>query len=59
MNTVEIYDIHLVGLSLKEKTVNANGQSAIDCGNLWQEFEKNNVAGTIPRKLSDEVFGVY
>ena len=59
MNKVEIYDIYLVGLSLKKKTLNENGQSTIDCGNLWQEFEKNNVAGSIPGKLSDEVFGVY
>jgi predicted transcriptional regulator YdeE len=59
MNKVKIYDTHLVGLPLKEKTVNANGQSGIDCGNLWQEFIKNNVAASIPNKISDELFAVY
>jgi predicted transcriptional regulator YdeE len=59
MSTVKINEINLVGLSLKPKTVNANGQSAIDCGNLWQEFEKKNYAASIRNKLSDEVFGVY
>jgi len=26
--------IHLVGIALKKKTINANGQSSIDCGSL-------------------------
>jgi predicted transcriptional regulator YdeE len=59
MNKVEIEDIHLIGLSLKTKTMNANGQSGIDCGNLWQNFEKGNFAEIIPNKPGDEIFGVY
>jgi predicted transcriptional regulator YdeE len=59
MSTVNINVISLIGLSLKTKTVNANGQSAIDCGNLWQEFEQNNCAASISNKLSDEIYGVY
>ena len=59
MSKVEINDINLIGLSLKTKTINANGQSSIDCGNLWQDFEKGHYAETIPNKLSDEIFGVY
>ena len=59
MSKVEINDINLIGLSLKAKTINTNGQSGIDCGNLWQEFEKKNYAAAIPDKLGDEIFGVY
>ncbi|CAN5391013.1 hypothetical protein BH11BAC3_BH11BAC3_02620 [soil metagenome] len=59
MNTVEIDNIHLIGLALKTKTSNTNGQSSIDCENLWHEFEKGKYATTIPGKLSDEIFGVY
>ena len=59
MSKVEINDIDLIGLSLKTKTINANGQSSFDCGKLWQDFEKGNYSKTIPNKLGDEVFGVY
>ncbi|MEP6948526.1 MAG: GyrI-like domain-containing protein [Ginsengibacter sp.] len=59
MNKTELEEITLIGLSLQRKTTNANGQSAIDCGNLWQEFEKENYAVRIPGKLSDEVLAVY
>ena len=59
MNKVKIEDIYLIGLSLKTKTINANGQSGIDCGRLWQEFEKGNYTEIIPNKLSNEIFGVY
>lgn len=59
MIKVELKDITLIGLALKTKTININGQSSIDCGNLWQEFEKGKYADIIPNKLSDEIFGVY
>lgn len=59
MNEVEIPEITLIGLTLKAKTTNTNGQSAIDCGNLWQEFEKGKYAEIIPNKLSEEIFAVY
>ena len=59
MNKVELEAITLIGLSLKTKTTNANGQSGIDCGNLWQEFEKENYADKIPGKLSNEILAVY
>jgi len=52
-------DIQLAGLALKSKTVNANGQSSIDCKNLWQAFDEGRYASTIPGKLSDEIYGVY
>jgi predicted transcriptional regulator YdeE len=59
MNIVELEETKLVGLALKSKTTNINGQSGIDCGNLWQEFEKGNYAQTIPNKLTDEILAVY
>src|SRR5712664_1965061 len=51
--------IYLKGIALKKKTFNANDQSSIDCGNLWQEFEKRNIMGLIPNTLGGEVFAVY
>ena len=59
MSKVEMNDIYLIGLALKTKTVNSNGQSGFDCGNLWQEFEKGNYLETIPNKLGVDIFGVY
>jgi predicted transcriptional regulator YdeE len=59
MTKNEIAGFTLAGLALKKKTTNANGQAAIDCGNLWQEFEKGNYAGKIPGKLDDQLFAVY
>jgi predicted transcriptional regulator YdeE len=59
MYIVELDAIKLIGLALKTKTTNVNEQSGIDCGNLWQEFEKGKYAEMIPNKLTDEVFAVY
>ena len=59
MTTIDLEEIKLVGLALKAKTTNINEQSGIDCGNLWQEFEKGKYAEIIPGKLSDEVLAVY
>ncbi|HAA12548.1 MAG TPA: AraC family transcriptional regulator [Cytophagales bacterium] len=49
----------LIGIQLPEKTINTHGQSNIDCGNLWQQFEKEKVFDQIPNKLSQEVLAVY
>lgn len=51
--------IQLAGLSLKTKTVNANGQSSIDCKNLWHTFEDGNHAVSISNKVSDDIYGAY
>jgi predicted transcriptional regulator YdeE len=59
MSKMEIKEITLIGLSLKTKTTNTNGQSSIDCKNLWHEFENRKYSEIIPDKLSDEIFGVY
>jgi predicted transcriptional regulator YdeE len=49
----------LIGVALKSKTTNENGQSMIDCGNLWQQFGTGGYADRIPEKLGNEVFAVY
>ena len=59
MHTVALEETKLVGLALKAKTTNFNEQSSVDCGNLWQEFEKGNYAEIIPNKLTDQILAVY
>ncbi len=49
----------LFGLKLNRKTKNENGQSGIDCGELWQYFEENKIAEIIPNKTSDALYAVY
>lgn len=59
MNNVVIEEFQLIGIALKTKTTNENGQSGIDCGRLWQKFETENYIKRIPGKLSNEIFAVY
>ena len=59
MNNIELEEITLIGLSLGATTTNANGQSGKDCGVLWQKFEKDNYAESIPQKLTNEIVAVY
>ncbi len=59
MSKVTEPEIHLIGIKLKTKTYNANGQAGIDCTNVWREFTAGNYAATIPNKLSEEIFAVY
>ena len=49
----------LAGLKLDKKTVNANGQSAVDCGQLWQQFVSEGIAGKISDKVNDTIYAVY
>ena len=59
MNNIELEEINLVGLSLGKKTTNENGQSAIDCGSLWQKFQEGHYIEKIPGKSDDNVLAVY
>jgi predicted transcriptional regulator YdeE len=59
MTTLHLKEIKLIGISLKKKTSNLDGQSSIDCGNLWQKFENENYIDKIPKKLSEEIVAVY
>ncbi|KQC02580.1 GyrI-like domain-containing protein [Pedobacter sp. Hv1] len=56
---MEVQEFELIGLSLPAKTSNINQQAMIDCGNLWQQFETENIIASIPNKLSEEIFAVY
>lgn len=49
----------LNGLKLGKKTFNANGQAAVDCGSLWQQFMSEAVADKITNKLSADLYAVY
>src|SRR5689334_22323189 len=59
MDSKAIHEMHLVGISLPGKTTNDHGQSAIDCGNLWQQFLSGGYHDRIAGKTSDEVLAVY
>ncbi len=59
METIEKPAFRLIGLKLKTKTVNENNQSMKDCGELWQKFENEKIAVTIPDKSDDAVYAVY
>ncbi len=59
MKKIELEAFKLIGIALEKKTINENGQAGIDCGNLWQKFEKGGYTNKIPGKLSDEIFAVY
>ena len=59
MNKIELTEMHLVGLCLQTKTTNENGKSGFDCGNLWQQFEKENYAAQINDKQTEEILAVY
>lgn len=56
---VELAELRLIGLMLGTKTSNKNGQSAIDCGKLWQKFAEGRYTEKIPEKASNDVFAVY
>ena len=52
-------NIKLTGLKLDKKTHNANGQAAIDCGFLWQQFTGEGIADKVTGKLSTDIYAVY
>ena len=59
MELVSKESFQLIGIALKKKTFNANGQSAVDCGNLWQEFETRNISSQISNGSEREIYAVY
>jgi predicted transcriptional regulator YdeE len=56
---MELGGIVLLGLSLGRTTSNAEGQSAIDCGNLWHKFKTEDYQDRILGKTSEQIFAVY
>jgi len=59
MEKIKKNNFMLVGLKLENKTTNENNQASTDCGNLWQQFEREKIFELIPNKLTNEVFAVY
>ncbi len=60
MNSIVLVnEFTLIGITLESKTINTDGQSMIDCGNLWQKFQNENIVSRIPGKLSEEIYAVY
>lgn len=59
MEKIQLAAFKLIGIKLDKKTSNEDGQSSIDCGNLWQKFETENYSDQIPNKLSDDIYAVY
>lgn len=59
MEKIRIARFKLIGLQLAQRTTNVNGQSGIDCGNLWQKFETENFKERISDKLGEEIYAVY
>ncbi|MEN7551769.1 GyrI-like domain-containing protein [Rapidithrix thailandica] len=59
MNRIKIANWHLIGLALPFQTSNVQGQSSIDCGNLWQQFTTEKYTDRIPNKLDENIFAVY
>ncbi len=59
MPTLDAPPIFLIGLRWPQKTRNRDGQSSRDCGQLWQEFEKQRkeYGDRIPE--SAPVYAVY
>lgn len=56
---IQIETFRLIGIALPQKTTNKGGQSNIDCGNLWQQFEKEDCYSKIPGRVDDAVYAVY
>jgi predicted transcriptional regulator YdeE len=56
---LELEEIRLIGLAMPSKTTNENGQSNIDCGNLWQHFETEDYYPKIPGKSGDDIYAIY
>jgi len=59
MEKTQKSEFKLIGLKLDKKTTNEGGKSSIDCGSLWQKFERENLVERIPDKLSEEIYAVY
>jgi predicted transcriptional regulator YdeE len=59
MDKVQQDRFTLIGLKLPKQTTNEGGQSGIDCGNLWQQFEVEKWAEKIPGKVDAAIYAVY
>ena len=54
---VQLEKIYICGISVR--TTNLNGQSQKDLSELWNRFFIEQVAVSIPNKISEEIYCVY
>lgn len=54
---VSLDKILIIGISVR--TNNKNNQAQRDISQLWGRFILNNIANSIPNKISDEIYCVY
>jgi len=59
MDQIKTGGFKLIGIKLPHKTSNEEGQSNIDCGELWQRFNEEGIKNKIPGKISDDIYAVY
>ncbi len=59
MKEIEKDGMRIIGLELDVKTINLDGQSAIDITKLWGQFEKQQIYSKIPNKVNNEIVAVY
>lgn len=57
MSIQTIQKFNVIGISTR--TVNTNGQSAIDIEALWQKFWTNDIQAQIPNKISNDIYAIY
>ncbi len=57
MSIQTIQKFNVIGISTR--TVNTNGQSAIDIEALWQKFWTNDIQAEIPNKISNDIYAIY
>ncbi len=56
-NIVEIEEFSIIGITIK--TINKEGKSQKDIGELWGQFMAQNLISQIPNLKSSEIFCIY
>ncbi|MGV7105013.1 GyrI-like domain-containing protein [Flavobacterium sp. U410] len=57
MENITIQKFYIIGISTR--TINTNGQSAIDIETLWQKFWGEEIQNHIPNKINNDIYAVY
>lgn len=57
MENIKIETFKVIGISVR--TTNANGQSAIDIGKLWDKIISEGIIEKIPNKIDRRLFSIY
>ena len=57
MKSIDRSKAYLAGIQVR--TINRNGQSMIDLGELWKSFYEQQIQQQVPQRLNDEIWVVY